>query len=310
MAPPTHALASELPCVVARGPSVSVPHPSPHSSHEASRASLAHSTPRRGKAPPVSEFTGDDPDCTLEDWLPSLERAIMWNAWTEEEQIIQLAGHLKSRALQEWNLLRLEDRASFAKAVEALRLRLDCGSKALAAQDFRHATQCDGESVSDFVRRLEHTFRTAYGREPMSTETKDMLLYGQLQEGLHLQLMRAPAVSGAKNYQELIVVTRNEERRLADLRRRQEYARSNSQSSQSSSSKPKNSSQNASKPRPSQTRGNSKPDQQPASESKTGTPTERKCYYCKKPGHLLHQCPLRKKDSSAKKILTEPAPRE
>ena len=57
----------------------------------------------------------------------------MWNAWTEEEQIIQLAGHLKSRALQEWNLLRLEDRASFANAVEALRLRLDCGSKSLAA---------------------------------------------------------------------------------------------------------------------------------------------------------------------------------
>ena len=99
---------------------MSVPHPSPHSSHEASRASLAHSTPRRGKALPVSEFTGDDADCTLEDWLPSLERAIMWNAWTEEEQIIQLVGHLKSCALQEWNLLRLEDRASFAKAVEAL----------------------------------------------------------------------------------------------------------------------------------------------------------------------------------------------
>ena len=73
--------------------------------------------------------------------------------------------------------------------------------------------------MSDFVRRLECMFRTAYGREPTSAETKDMLLYGQLQDGLHLQLMRAPAVSGAKNYQELIVVAKNEERRLADLRR-------------------------------------------------------------------------------------------
>ena len=50
----------------------------------------------------------------------------------------------------------------------------------------------------------------------MSVETKDMLLYGQFQEGLHLQLMRPPAVSGAKNYRELIVVARNEERWLAD----------------------------------------------------------------------------------------------
>ena len=224
-----------LPRAVTRGPYESAPHISHHSSREG--ATLAHSTPRRGKAPPVSEFTGDDPECTLEDWLPSLERAIMWNAWTEEEQIIQLAGHLKSRALQEWNLFRLEDRASFSKAVEALRLCLDCGSKTLAAHDFRHATQREGEPVSDFVRRLKRTFRTAYGRESMSAETKDMLLYVQLQEGLHLQLLRAPAVSGAKNYKELIVVAKSEERRLADLRRRQEYARSISHSSQFSSSR-------------------------------------------------------------------------
>lgn len=87
------------------------------------------------------------------------ERAILSNAWTEE--IIQLAGHLKSRALQEWNLLRA---ALFTEAVEALRLRLDCGSKAIAAEDFRHATQCDGESVFDFFRCLECMFRIAYGQ--------------------------------------------------------------------------------------------------------------------------------------------------
>ena len=37
---------------------------------------------RRGKAPPVNEFSGEDPDCPLEDWLPSLERASKWNAWS------------------------------------------------------------------------------------------------------------------------------------------------------------------------------------------------------------------------------------
>ena len=290
---------------------MSEPRPLPRLSSE---ASPPHSTPRRGKAPPVNEFTGDAPYCTLEDWLPSLERAVKWNAWTEEERLIQLAGHLKSRALQEWNLLRPEDRASFTRVVEALRSRLDCGSKTLAAQDFRHATQRDGESVSEFVRCLERVFRTAYGREPMSAETKDMLLYGQLQEGLHLQLMRSPAVSGAKDYQELIVVARNEERRLVDLRRRQEYARSNSKPSQSSSSNSKDSGQQSFRPRSSQYKGNSKSDQPPESESKTEKQNERKCYHCKKPEHLLYQCPLRQKKeggskplSSAKKILTEPA---
>ena len=174
----------------------------------------------------MDEFTGEDPDCTLDDWLPSLERAGTGIAWTEEERIIQLAGHLKLRALQEWNLLEPGERASYSRAVEALRSRLDYGNKASAAQDFRHSAQREAETVADFVRRLEHTFRTAYGRDRMSSETKDMLLYGQLQEGMHLQLMKAPAVSGAKNYQELIIAARNEEKRLADLQKRQAYARS------------------------------------------------------------------------------------
>ena len=69
---------------------------------------------------------------------------------------MQLAGHLKGRALQEYNLPRPEEKESFESAVEALRSRLEPGSKAVAAQDFRHATQRDVESVSDFVtaRRL------------------------------------------------------------------------------------------------------------------------------------------------------------
>ena len=297
----------------ARGHPVSMPYPSPHSGHGVLRASLARTTPCRGNATPVSEFTGDDPDCTLEDWLPSLERAIVWNAWTEEEQIIELAGHLKSRALQEWNLLKPGDKASFTEAVEALRFRLDCGGKALAAQDFRHAIQHDGELVSDFVRRLEHTFRAVYGQELISAETKDMLFYGQLQEGLHLQLMRAPAVLGAKNYQELILAAKNEDRRLADLKRRQEYARS---APQSASSRQKNSVQHSFKSRPSHIGSTSQLNRQSASDPQTKSSAKRKCFHCKRPGHLLHQCPLhrrkgngsqpRRKDSSAKQVVTEP----
>lgn len=73
------------------------------------------------------------------------------------------------------------------------------------------------ESVADFVRWLERMFRIAYGRDPMSNETHDTLLYCQLQEGLLYELMRGPAVSGATKYQELCIATKNEEKRLADL---------------------------------------------------------------------------------------------
>ena len=132
---------------------------------------------RRGKAPPVNEFSGDEPECLLEDWLPSLERASLWNGWSEEEKMIQLAGHLKGRALQEWNLLCPDLRATFVQATEALRSRLDSVSKAAAAQDFCHTSQREAELVSDFTRRLERTFRAAYGRDEMSGDPGHPLVW-------------------------------------------------------------------------------------------------------------------------------------
>ena len=177
----------------------------------------------RGKAPPVDPFTGENLEIRIDEWLPSLERARAWNDWTEEELLLQLAGHLRGRALQEWGLLNEDSKRSYVQAVDALRLRLDPGSRTLAAQDFRHTSQTDEERVADVIHRLERTFNVAYGREGMSSETRDTLLHGQLQDGLKHELMRAPAVSGAQSYPELCLAARNEEKRLAELKKRQQY---------------------------------------------------------------------------------------
>ena len=40
----------------------------------------------------------------------------------------------------------------------------------------------------------------------MSLDTRDVLLYGKLQDGLRINLVsKAPAISGAQNYQELCI---------------------------------------------------------------------------------------------------------
>jgi len=104
-------------------------------------------TARRGKAPPVDPYTGEDPEIRFEDWLPTLTRAVTWNHWSEEESLMQLAGYLRGRAQVEWNLLSAEEKCTYAAAIQALRIRLDPGSKVLATQDFRHAIQKDEESV-------------------------------------------------------------------------------------------------------------------------------------------------------------------
>ena len=59
--------------------------------------------------------------------------------------MIQLAGHLKGRALQEWDLIPAAQRATFAQATESLRLHLDPASKTMAAQDFRHISQRESD---------------------------------------------------------------------------------------------------------------------------------------------------------------------
>ena len=60
---------------------------------------------RRGRAPPIQFFSGEDPAVTVDDWLPSLERASAWNGWSITEKLMQLPAYLKGRALQEWSLL-------------------------------------------------------------------------------------------------------------------------------------------------------------------------------------------------------------
>ena len=54
-------------------------------------------------------------------------------------------------------------------------------------------------------------FQLADDQDGMLSETRDALLYSQLQEGLRENIMEALAVSGAVNYQALCITTKNEE---------------------------------------------------------------------------------------------------
>ena len=74
---------------------------------------------------------------------------------------MQLAGYLRGRARQEWDLLLEADKRSYTRAVQALQGKLEPVNKTLAAQDFCHISQTDHESVADFIRHLEHTFKVA-----------------------------------------------------------------------------------------------------------------------------------------------------
>ena len=122
-------------------------------------------------------------------WLATNTR----NTWSKEEHLIQLDGHLQGTALQEWNLLTAEEKSNWDTAVKALRGRLEPRDRALATQNFWHATQKNSKTMADYICRMERAFQLAYGWDGMLRETRETMLLTQLQESLLYWLVKSPA---------------------------------------------------------------------------------------------------------------------
>ena len=73
----------------------------------------------------------------------------------------------------------------------------------MAVQDFHHICQKENETVTDYIRRLERCYQLAYGRNKLTAETKEAILFGQLQGGLSYQIVKSPAVLGSQSYKGL-----------------------------------------------------------------------------------------------------------
>lgn len=117
----------------------------------------------------------------------------------------------------------------------------------------------------------------------MSSETRDTLLHGQLQDGLRHEIMKAPAVSGAQDYKQLCLAARNEEQRLSELEKRQQYAETSS-----APSRPV-------RPPPADLKSSGSPS------PKNGKSKEpRRCYNCNKPGHLARDCRAKASESAGR----------
>ena len=255
---------------------------------------------RLGKGPPVDPFTGEQVEVRFEDWLPTLERAATWYGWSSEEQLMQLAGHLRGKALQEWNLMGQTEKSTYKDAASELSRRLDPGGRIMAVQDFRHTVQKESESVADYLRRLERSFQLAYGRDNLKSETKETMLYSQLQEGLLLGLVRSSSVSGCLTYKELCVAAKQEEKRLADFRRRQQYH----QGIKSNQPKPPDSGRKVQH----QLQEKQKDDTPRPPADYRRRPRIRTCHNCGSPDHFMRDCKATSQESGKSSRQTQLQP--
>ena len=112
---------------------------SPHlvSDDHSHRVYLAPPLHWHGKPPPIDPFSAEGSDEHWDDWLPTFEKAAEWNNWSDLECLLQLAGHLRGKARQEFSLLTPEEKSKFTMAKTAMRSRLEVGSKTLAAHTYQ-----------------------------------------------------------------------------------------------------------------------------------------------------------------------------
>lgn len=79
---------------------------------------------RWGRAPPIEFFTGEDLAIMVDDWLPSLEWASLWNSWYTSEKLMQLPGYLNVLPCKNVDFLAAQSH----KTMRLLSLGLDSGS--------------------------------------------------------------------------------------------------------------------------------------------------------------------------------------
>ena len=136
----------------------------------------------------------------------------------------------------------------------------------------------------------------------MLSQTRDALLYAQLQEGLKYDLMKAPAVSGALNYQALCVAAKSEERRLDELQKRKHYQSPQLRGTKKATNQPQVSTA-GSQLKQGQSHNRSTGPSQSKQGQSAGSSTDsrpRKCWNCEETGHMAFNCPKPKKESTGR----------
>ena len=135
--------------------------------------------------PPLPYFTGEDTEVeenSFGRWLDRFEERAVLLAWSDQQKVYQLRSHLAKTALQVFELLTPDQRASYSEAVAALRDRFKpVDIEELRGLEFHQLMQTE-ESVERLGLQLMSLARKAF--PGLGSRELDRLLKGRFFQAL------------------------------------------------------------------------------------------------------------------------------
>ena len=243
--------------------------------------------------PPISKFSGEDPDGegeSFEDWIEQFESIANMYHWDAQARLVNLTTHLRGQAYAFYRTCSPQQRSNYETLKAQLVTRFTpVRIQAVHSNLFHQHQQEESETVDHYAQELRKLFYKAYPRAGLDGgDTEGMgraVLAYQFVAGL-TPVVRTKVAGVEGSFEQLLVKARFEEAKIRDL--------ATSQGGRQKHTTTDASNQGRSDPHPGGGRQGGGGQPQPGKLERPGArSSNNRCFVCQGVGHLARNCPFR-----------------
>ena len=242
--------------------------------------------------PPISKFSGEDPDGegeSFEDWIEQFESIANMYHWDAQARLVNLTTRLRGQAYAFYRTCSPQQRSNYETLKAQLVTRFTpVRIQAVHSNLFHQRQQEESETVDHYAQELRKLFYKAYPRAGLDGgDTEGMgraVLAYQFVAGL-TPVLRTKVAGVEGSFEQLLVKARFEEAKIRDL--------ATSQGGRQKHTTTDASNQGRSDPHPGGRQGGGGQPQPGKLERPGARSSNNRCFVCQGVGHLARNCPFR-----------------
>lgn len=126
----------------------------------------------------IPEFTGDlDDGVTIDEWLKTANRVAVVAGWTDDQKLRYFQDRLRKSAANFNDSLTQQQRDTFQHWETAMVTEFqDSAVRSLRKAQLKHLKQKHSERIRDFKKRIDDTYKTAYGDAVANSRDREVAL--------------------------------------------------------------------------------------------------------------------------------------